>query len=735
MAFAFFRRRQKLVVILMIILMISFLVTLQGLSMLTERREGSQTFARTRAGEMELADLWSAGQDLQILAIVGRQVQLPGEVQVLMQVERGDLYYALLLAEAEENGIVASDADVTAFLSGLGYSEEAYHGLIEDFRQGRARLTESRVREALANVVKVYRSIVAAEVDVPPSEREVRQIAAQQMEAMALEVVQIPAGRFVGQAPDPNEREIEAHFQAYREYLPGTQPTPEGFLFGYRVPDRVQLAGLLIRRNVLASVAQPAEADVRAFYADPRNAQMLRDGNQRMRLSEARPMIVARLRDRAVTAQTQELIRLVGEHQKRYDQAGPDSPERAGAASSFEYAVDRMRMTGPRARKLLDTRASIYINDKTVSEALDALAEQTGIGGVYFPTALDANRTLDPNVRVKIAGTMTVEKALAEISRQSKWPVLNWQMCQGIEGVLFPVEGEGFPLKAVASELAGGRELLQHEVFGSAIASEDDRMVQLVPLAFDVPAIQADPNRPTRMQLGVNGPTMIVLPGPGVVQSLRQILSSDRLPPAMRNYAVQQILGQADGALMWRVTEAERSYAPTELTPGLKSKVIEDLKLRWGFDRARTASRQIDSPEAFEQAAETYPTTRTEPVSRQELLAGQAGLEFLTLPRSRAASSQARQAFTEAVFSPELLPENPEGPFPAASEALVVQQVPASLVVTVIRRIGYEPMLREDYLEARDRIYAQLASQYRQIQVNQWIGGVMQRMEFRQAQP
>ncbi|MFW6065737.1 MAG: hypothetical protein ACOC9S_02860, partial [Planctomycetota bacterium] len=57
MAFAFFRRRQKLVIIIMAVLMVAFLVGFQGLQQLVSGNRGERTLGTSRWGELVNRDL------------------------------------------------------------------------------------------------------------------------------------------------------------------------------------------------------------------------------------------------------------------------------------------------------------------------------------------------------------------------------------------------------------------------------------------------------------------------------------------------------------------------------------------------------------------------------------------------------------------------------------------------------------------------------------------------------
>src|SRR5690554_5472185 len=71
MAFAFFRRRQKMVIIIMVVLMVAFLIGFRGFEIIFDRKIEKQSIGETRHGSIRYADIYSAEHDLNILANIG----------------------------------------------------------------------------------------------------------------------------------------------------------------------------------------------------------------------------------------------------------------------------------------------------------------------------------------------------------------------------------------------------------------------------------------------------------------------------------------------------------------------------------------------------------------------------------------------------------------------------------------------------------------------------------------
>ena len=71
MAFAFFRRRQKMVIIIMAVLMVSFLIGFQGFQTLFAKKPGERVLGRTTQGEIRVRDTEMARSDLDVVSMTG----------------------------------------------------------------------------------------------------------------------------------------------------------------------------------------------------------------------------------------------------------------------------------------------------------------------------------------------------------------------------------------------------------------------------------------------------------------------------------------------------------------------------------------------------------------------------------------------------------------------------------------------------------------------------------------
>ena len=134
MALGFFRRNQKMVIIIMVILMVSFLVTIQGVEGLFRRDSKGVEIGRTRYGPLTRQDVDHASFELSLL----QQLQLPAHSPLFLQVltsRNSQLSYALLREESTASGMMVSRQQVDNFLGQIGLTGSQYTSFINQMRQ------------------------------------------------------------------------------------------------------------------------------------------------------------------------------------------------------------------------------------------------------------------------------------------------------------------------------------------------------------------------------------------------------------------------------------------------------------------------------------------------------------------------------------------------------------------------------------------------------------------------
>jgi hypothetical protein len=758
MALQFFRRRQKLVVFIMVMLMISFLIGGYGLSQAFQRGRGSATLGTSKFGKVMMADLVRANEDLTVLRVLNRSV-VDQDFATLMANEGNiALAYVLLGQEAAQSSAIVTDEDIDSFFIQRGMGKARLQGLLTALKPRIPTLSIQRLRDIVARWLRVEKFFarriffVASPVcrSAAVSEQELRYLYRDLMERIDLRVAAIKAEDFLDEAAEPNDAEIQTQFQTYRADPPGRYGEENPFGFGYAQPHRASVRYLLIRQDVLERVARPTDEELRAHYISHRASYVRKVPlasqptseaasqptseaaskpvsyrDEPMTFSQAKAEIVKELSDQAVRKAVESLVSQAKTWVDRYAAEAHDS-----AADVYEYVLTRM--TAPADTVLAREITDLHIQAQPLEPAVKALAEKAGLEAIAFPWGKQGDRTLDPNVKVTVeADSITLGEALDKLCVQLKWPKLKWAMTPGLKGALFSVAGDDgvdfFPIQVRHTAPLDMQEMLRDEVLGHSYTSADEPLSRIV--------FTAQPFRQAAqgggMKVGEDGPGMIV---------------TDPRP----------------GRLLWRLAAAEPAHAPllVDDVPGLKDRVKRDIRIRAAFERAVEKARQLREQASkvglsaaakkagletfqtgpFPRRVEISPLRQYQTVAAMtggrvapEMLALQepfayplAGVEGLELP-----SAEVMLTFMDAAFA--LVPSNVEPPYPTSPPATGVVPLPFIRQVLVIERAGYEPPVVGEYVKAKEILAAQLemSSLWRSRITWFSLPAITQRLEFR----
>lgn len=711
MAFAFFRRHQRVVIIVMAVLMVSFLIGFQGFQAIFSHDPGDEVVGRTEYGEITARDLAAAGSELRMLAtVVGlgnpRRMYFnpwPTDAAFLRLMDNEDtaaVAYAVLRRQAERSDVLVTEADVEAFLEGIGLTGAAYEGRMSELRQQR-EMTEEQFRSVIANWLAVHRIFERSSVAAPPSPQEVRRVFRDLSAEINLRLLTVEAEDFLKfvEDVDPDGEQVRMHFEDHKDELPGEFEGPDSFGFGYRQPDKVELQYLHIRREPIARVARPHEREALRYYLDhkgefvetvpvdtqpatepaasdedvitPRVREMR---EVQLSFAEARPQIVEKLAAPAVARRMEQLLRDAQQAIQQYDGSEGGDP------TAYERA--RKQMTRP-AGAILDEPVSVRIRSLPLADAMRRLSDAAGVE-ICYPWGEQDDVTIDPGVRVTIEGNEPVPlgEALEQITAQilgpaatrpatdAAGPLIRWRRCEGLPAALFADGGtaglSSFPLVAGTTEPLTASELSGHPVLGAAAtAAQGGRMLGY--LAFHAESFVGDTREPALIRVGDDGQAMYVA-------------------------------GGEDGRLLWRLAAATPAHVPEELTGEIRRQVVEDLKLAAAFDLAVARAEQIaaDARErglgpAAEKAA--METTVTEPFARKRLSWGP--IAWSVVPTLAMPNAELRGWLIRQVF--ELAPEDVEPPYPDDPPAVMLLEIPPRRSVAVMQRIGYRPPVQGEF--------------------------------------
>lgn len=748
MALQFFRRHQKLVFSIMVILMISFLISGYGLSHVFHSDKGGQPVGASKLGKVRLTDWQMARSDLTLLNVLNQNATDYGFGAVIANRDDAPLAYALLQQEAAKSHVTVTTEDVDAYLLLRGLEGARLEGLVAQLRSMLPGLTQEHLRDAVDRWIRVERLFTRvsfsagcpARFGAAGSEQQLRHLYRDLMERIDLRIATVKIDDFLRQAPEPNDAELQAQFQAHRELPPGKYSQDNPFGFGYRQPSRATLRYMWIRHDVLERAARPTDEELRAHYIRHRaeyvkappagegaaSAPADPSAGEPMTFSEAKARITEELSGAAVRKAMDDLVAQATVLIDRYA-----TESHATTGDAYAYAVSQMTTSaGPLlSMELLD----LNIKAQPLHSAVADLAGKAGLVAIAFPWGQQDGKSPDPNAKVTLtADRITLGEALDSISTQLKCPKFTWAMLTPLPGALFPMADDQvdfFPVQVRDGTPMDIRQMLLDPVLGHSQTSAGEPLARIV--------FTAQPFQPTgrssAMKSGDDGPRMVVA-------------------------------GSRPGRLLWRLVGADPDHAPDpnnwQRLPGLKDQVTKDVQSRWAFDHAVQKAKEVQaraSKSGLASAAkragidmfQTGPFARRVEVpflrqyeamvkltgQRWSLaeLAMQDPLSYaLTdVPGLEIQSPDQKQLFMDAAFA--LAPANVEPPYPSSPPATGILPMPFLGQVLVMERIGYTPVVAAEYAQAKPILAAQteLIGLWRSRMA--WFGkaSIVQRLEYK----
>ncbi len=483
MAFGFFRRRQKLVMIIMVLLMISFLVGYQGFELFA-RRSDDPVIGRMGDEKIKLSQKQTADSDVTVLK---RLAALPwgGYFMVLQNANQGEddlaTSFALLQAEAHRAGIRVSPAEVESEIDALARS---YGGdvptLLRNLRE--QKIGKIELASALEHWLMIVRYFEASQLTVPPSQPELEHFYRDTQEKIKLDVVTLKASDFLAKVGQPTDEEVRTLFLNFAKWSPGEQIN-EGnpFGFGYKQPDRANVQYLLVRSDVIGRISKPTDGEIQAEYLKDK----AKYGDKQ--LSDVYEEISNELLDSVKAKKTSEVINPL--------QTAIDALVKQGlppGTNIYEKVKDDMGATAENvlARTIEDPSGRGLHIDKPVVQAVADLARMADLDAICYPTDMEGGIKIAPDLRVSLneSKPITLGQALDKITEQCLGPQAHpstaaskpapvpriiWKTCKGLDRVIFAAGPENldlFPLKAGRDrhEGRGGVEQGSHRLGRSA---------------------------------------------------------------------------------------------------------------------------------------------------------------------------------------------------------------------------------------------------------------------------
>jgi hypothetical protein len=355
----FRRYSRELLMVFMALLLVAFLVpnTVQGCG--EQARLQNRTHGEVYGQKVSDAQLASARRELDLLQTMGLSVASGPDAA---------LDYHLMTAEAQHMGLRVGRQEVIEMLQRTQQSEQLLRYLQQTY--GRSY---NEIYDAIGRGLSVMRLMeIQASALVKSLPRQELDFRNQQQE-LATQVSLLDAHAFVGQVPEPTEAELQAFFAECKDRT--TAHTDDQLVFGYRLPDRVQLEYLTVDPNAVLPKIKLKATQVRQYFddnqirytkPDPNNVdQQGRPANVPMTFEEAQNEAKDDLRAARAIEEAQRLVNDMYDEARRPWNVGTDSEDGfatapGGALESFEELRAKYSANYPvdyRKTELLDVQA------------------------------------------------------------------------------------------------------------------------------------------------------------------------------------------------------------------------------------------------------------------------------------------------------------------------------------------------------------------------------------------
>ncbi len=323
---------RTLLMVFMSFLLVAFLVPQQITSCRPD--QGGVNAARGEAYNQTIsdADIRQASNELDLLRGMGfRTAMGPGQA----------LEYCLMSMQADELGLHVGNEEVKERLRRAGFSDPLMQQM-----QRRSRLSYDQIYSVIGRWMAVNRLLSAEGSALFDSIRRKKLAFRDQVQRADALVSVIDSRAFIDQVPEPTEEQLQAFFDECK--VRNTAHTTDELVFGYRLPDRIQLEYLTINPEAVREEITVKRAQMRDFFED---------------------------------------------HRAYYTMADPDAPQPADGSApaqiqmTFEQAADRVR-EDVRRREAIET-AQRLVNSIYDELHRPWLAQPTGDDGFVHPPEID----------------------------------------------------------------------------------------------------------------------------------------------------------------------------------------------------------------------------------------------------------------------------------------------------------------------------------------------------------
>ncbi len=732
----FFRKRQKLIFVIMVLLMVSFLVGMQGLSMIFGRGDEDMAMAETKAGPLTYKEVQQAESDIELLRMFiggfGRGLEQGAYGALTMQAtDDGSvpITYALLLKQARAAKLRVSDAEIDRMIARLRENPQFDYDAVAVFLRQNRSVTEQRIRDVLGRWALILKDYQASALATPPSQSELKHLYRDISEKLKLKVVKVDPEAFMDQVGEPTEEQLAELFKEYKGRQAGDFQGIDTFSFGYTKPAKVSLAWLYLSRPAVMRGAVPSQREIMTWIdthqddlvkqvpvetteTEAENGEEVKPQvleTVPLTPAEQRAKAIEALRPQAGEAKFAELSSKISRDLLSW-QAPEDAQEVSPAQAYLDVAADWQLP----AEDLLNRNILVlYFDEPTeLDSAIDTVAAQAEppLAAICYPWGKHENVTIDRNVKIPAIQTrnLTVGKALAEIGASLEdMPDLSWGMCKDFEEVLFPTDGlRLFPVTAGQVGLSTQAELRDIPRLANARARGARRSgLTLLQMAFDAQPI----NPGGTLAAGNDAPPMMTWDENG------------------------------SGMIFWRLLGAVGPKVPETMTDEVRQQLTRDWKFREAFKLAQAKATEITSPEALQAFIEenNLEPVETRMLSRKTMGGAMMGGSFIPTPiRAMDFTDMTIDMYFLSEAFSALAPQDPNGQYPQVGKKIASIALPSEGYVTLVQRIDYRPALEEGYQQSKAWLMNQLEMTAGMTILQQWFNpeDVKARVNFTIAQ-
>jgi hypothetical protein len=250
---------RTLLMIFMSLLLVAFLIpnAIQGRSQ--AEREYRRKLGRAFGRDITTQDLDQANSDIKIVSYAGLEQGLSQSVA---------LPYYLMSQEAQRAGVRVGRDEVKAFLVERSQRDPVWQQPDETLKriQQLTRRSYDQIYDAIGRWLAINRLgqfQASGLVDTLPRQELAYRNSTQEAGA---QVVLIDDKAFVAQVPDPTEEELQSFFDECKGRK--TAHTEKELVFGYLLPDRVQIQYLTVDPQQIKSQLTIPASQVRRFFEE-----------------------------------------------------------------------------------------------------------------------------------------------------------------------------------------------------------------------------------------------------------------------------------------------------------------------------------------------------------------------------------------------------------------------------------------------------------------------------------